>query len=229
MNTKSRTSRAAVAVLAALMAIVFIGCSGGGPSTAGPSAVAPGSASIVVLSRTLDEVEPGGQRIIDFSLPHRGALALTVRWNDPTNTVIAVLTSTGCRDFRSAGADCPEQRSVEHEGREGREQVIADPDAAGFRGAARGVRGPASAHPRAHRAPGTPEPHAAPVLGAVGRRCGHPRPQRVSVRSWARRTRKIRRTDPRLNSSPSSSRWGPVSFSPRTNVPCRLPRSSITA
>lgn len=131
MNTKSRTSRAAVAVLAALMAIVFIGCSGGGPSTAGPSAVAPGSASIVVLSRTLDEVEPGGQRIIDFSLPHRGALALTVRWNDPTNTVIAVLTSTGCRDFRSAGADCPEQRSVEHEGREGREQVIADPDAAG--------------------------------------------------------------------------------------------------
>jgi len=131
MNRKSRTSRAAVAVLAALMAIVLIGCSGSGPSTTGPSAVAPGSASTVVLSRTLEEVEPGGQRVIDFSLPHRGTLALTVRWNDPTNSVIAVLTSTGCRDFRSAAADCPGRRSVEHEGREGREQVIDDPDAAG--------------------------------------------------------------------------------------------------
>src|SRR5258707_6481526 len=131
MNANARTGRATGAALPALRARALIGCSGSGPSTAGPSAVAPGSASMVVLSRTLDEVEPGGQRIIDFSLPHRGALALTVRWNDPTNTVIAVLTSTGCRDFRSAGADCPEQRSVEHEGREGREQVIADPDAAG--------------------------------------------------------------------------------------------------
>lgn len=131
MNRKSRTSRAAVAVLTALMAIVLIGCSSSAPSIIGPSAVAPGSASTVVLSRTLEEVEPGGQRIIDFSLPHRGRLALTVRWNDPTNTVIAVLTSTACRDFRSAGADCPERRSVEHEGREGREQVIDDPDAAG--------------------------------------------------------------------------------------------------
>jgi hypothetical protein len=131
MNEKSRTSRAAVAVLAALMAIVLIGCSDSGPSTTGPSAVAPGSASMVVLSQTIEEVEPGGQRIIDFSLPHRGTLALTVRWNDPLNTVIAVLTSTGCRDFRSAGADCPGRRSIEHEGREGREQVIADPDAAG--------------------------------------------------------------------------------------------------
>ena len=131
MNRKSRTSRAAVAVLTALMAIVLIGCSGSGPSTTGPSAVTPDSASVVVLSRTLEEVEPGGQRIIDFSLPHRGTLVLTVRWNDPTNTVTAVLTSTACRDFRSAGAECPARRSVEREGREGREQVIDDPDAAG--------------------------------------------------------------------------------------------------
>ena len=131
MNGKSRTTRAAVAVLAALMAIVLIGCSSSGPSTAGPSAVAPGSASTVVLSRTLDEVEPGGQRIIDFSLPHRGTLALTVRWNDPANTVIAVLTSTACRDFRNADADCPARRSIERQGKEGREQVIDDPDAAG--------------------------------------------------------------------------------------------------
>jgi hypothetical protein len=131
MNRKSRTSRAAVAVLTALMAIVLIGCSSSAPSITGPSAVAPGPASVVVLSRTIEEVEPGGQRILDFSLPHRGRLALTVRWNDPTNTVVAVLTSTACRDFRSAGAECPGRRSVEHEGREGREQVIDDPDAAG--------------------------------------------------------------------------------------------------
>jgi hypothetical protein len=131
MNRKSRTSRAAVAVLAALMAIVLIGCSDSGPSTTGPSAVAPGSASTVVLSRTLDEVEPGGQRVIDFSLPHRGTLALTVRWNDPTNSVTAVLTSTGCRNFRNADGECPARRSIERQGKEGREQVIDDPDAAG--------------------------------------------------------------------------------------------------
>ena len=131
MNTTSRTSRAAVAVLAALMAVVLIGCSGRGPSATGPSAVAPGSTSMVVLSRTLEDVEPGGQRVIDFSLPHRGTLALTVRWNDPTNSVIAVLTGTGCRNFRNADADCPARRSIEREGREGREQVIDDPDAAG--------------------------------------------------------------------------------------------------
>src|SRR5206468_51897 len=71
MNRKSRTSRAAVAVLAALMAIVLIGCSGSGPSATGPSAVAPGSASVVVLSQTFEEVEAGGQRFINFSLPRR--------------------------------------------------------------------------------------------------------------------------------------------------------------
>ena len=131
-STKSRMSRAAVAVLAALMAVVLVGCSDPGPSTTGPSALVPDSStSMVVLSQTFEEVEAGSQRVVNFTLPRRGALALTVRWNDPNNSVVAVLTGTGCRNFRNADADCPARRSIEREGREGREQVIDDPDAAG--------------------------------------------------------------------------------------------------
>jgi hypothetical protein len=132
MNTKSRTSRAAVAVLAALMAVVLVGCNGSGPSTTGPSAGALESAtSTVVLSETIEEVEVGGQRVVTFSLPRPGILSLTVRWNDQTNSVVAVLTGLRCLDFRNASADCPVRRSIERQGKEGREQVINDPDASG--------------------------------------------------------------------------------------------------
>ena len=118
------------AVLAVLIAaLVACGCSG--PSTTGPGAVTTETATMVVLSQTLDDVEVGGQRVVDFRLPRRGALVLTVRWNDPNNSVVAVLTSTACRSFRPSDGDCRVRRSVERQGREGREQFIDSPDAAG--------------------------------------------------------------------------------------------------
>ena len=118
------------AVLAVLIAaLVACGCSG--PSTTGPGAVPTETATMVVLSQTLDDVEVGGQRVVDFSLPRRGALVLTVRWNDPNNSVVAVLTSTACRNFRNPDGDCRVRRSVERQGKEGREQFIDSPDAAG--------------------------------------------------------------------------------------------------
>jgi hypothetical protein len=131
MNRKSRTSRAAVAVLTALMAMVLIGCSGSGPSTTGPSAVAPGSASMVVLSQAFEDVEAGGQRFINFSLPHRGALALTVRWNDQNNSVLAVLTSAGCFNFQNPTAECQQRRTLARQGKEGGEGFLDYPDAGG--------------------------------------------------------------------------------------------------
>lgn len=131
MNGKSRTSRAAVAVLAALMAIVLIGCSSSGPSTTGPSAVAADPTTVVVLSQTLEEVEAGGQRIINFSLPHRGTLALTVRWNDQNNSVLAVLTSAGCFNFQNPTADCQQRRTLARQGKEGGEGFLDCPDAGG--------------------------------------------------------------------------------------------------
>ena len=131
MNRKSRTSRAAALVLAALMAVVLIGCSGSGPSTTGPSAVAPDSTSVVVFSQTFEEVEAGGQRFINFSLPRRGALALTVRWNDQNNSVLAVLTGTGCFNPQNPTADCPVRRTLARQGKEGGEGFLDYPDAGG--------------------------------------------------------------------------------------------------
>jgi hypothetical protein len=131
MNRKSRTSRAAVAVLAALMAIVLIGCSGSGPSTTGPSAVATDPTTVVVFSWTFEEVEAGGQRFINFSLPRRGALALTVRWNDRNNSVVAVLTGTGCFNLQNPTADCQVRRTLARQGKEGGEGFLDYPDAGG--------------------------------------------------------------------------------------------------
>jgi hypothetical protein len=119
-----------ITVLAVLIAgLAACGCSG--PSTTGPGAVPTATATTVVLSRTLEDVEVGGQRVVDFSLPRRGALVLTVRWNDPANSVVAVLTSTACRSFRNPDGDCRVRRAVERQGKEGREQFIDSPDAAG--------------------------------------------------------------------------------------------------
>ena len=132
LNRNSRISDEAVAVLAALIAVSLAACSGTALSTTGPSAgVADDAAPFVIFSAALDDVEVGGQRVIDFSVPRTGTLALTMRWNDQNNSVIAVLTGAGCPNFRGAAADCQVRRSVDRQGREGREGVIDYPGAAG--------------------------------------------------------------------------------------------------
>lgn len=125
----NRKSDAVVAVLAVLTAVSLAAC--GGNALTGPNAVVGGTTSIVILSAALDYVEVGGQRVINFNLPHPGTLALTVRWNDESNSVVAVLTGAACPNFYGASADCQVRRTYERQGKEGREGVIDYPGASG--------------------------------------------------------------------------------------------------
>jgi hypothetical protein len=123
------TSRRTAVVAVGIAALAACGCSG--PSTTGPSALPTETSTMVILSQTLDDVEPGGQRFVDFTVPRRGALVVTVQWNDPANSVIAVLTGSGCRNLRNPDGDCTARHSIERERKTGREQFIETPDAAG--------------------------------------------------------------------------------------------------
>ena len=125
----SATPRRAAVVAIVIAALAACGCSG--PSTTGSSALPTETSTMVVLSQTLEGVEPGGQRTVDFTVPRRGALVVTVRWNNPVNSVIAVLTGTSCRSLRTPDGDCRVRRSIERQGKSGREQFIDSPDAAG--------------------------------------------------------------------------------------------------
>jgi hypothetical protein len=122
------TSRRAAVLSVVMAALAACGCSGS--STTGPSPLATETSTMVVLNQNFDDVEPGGQRIVDFTVPRRGALVVTVGWNDPANSVIAVLTGTGCRNLRNPDGDCSVRRSVERGGKAG-ERFIDAPDAAG--------------------------------------------------------------------------------------------------
>ncbi|HET6899518.1 MAG TPA: hypothetical protein VFK70_14280, partial [Vicinamibacteria bacterium] len=123
------TSRRAAVVALVIAGLAACGCSG--PSATGPTGLTTETSTVVVLDQSLEGLEPGDQRTVDFTLPHPGALVLTVRWNDPNNSVVAVLTGTGCRSLRNQDGDCQVRRSIERQGREGREQFIDSPDAAG--------------------------------------------------------------------------------------------------
>jgi len=123
------TSRRTAVVALVVAALAACGCSGS--SATGPSALATETSTMVVLSQTLDDVEPGSQRTIDFTVPRRGALVVTVQWNDPANSVVAVLSGTGCRNLRNPDGDCTRRPSAERERKTGREQFIESPDAAG--------------------------------------------------------------------------------------------------
>jgi hypothetical protein len=123
------TSRRTAAVAVVIAALAACGCSG--PSTTGSSALPTETSTMVVLSQTFDDVAPGGQRTVDFTVPRRGALVVTIQWNDPVNSVIAVLTGTGCRSLRTPDGDCRARHSIERERKTGREQFIETPDAAG--------------------------------------------------------------------------------------------------
>lgn len=104
-------NRNAVAIL---IAIGLAACGGSGSPT---GAVIDPAPPTVVLRQTVENVEAGGQRTIGFEIPRRGLFDLTVRWNDPTHSVVAALTRTGC-------LDCPARRSIDRQGREGREGFI---------------------------------------------------------------------------------------------------------
>jgi len=123
------TSRRTAVVAVVIAALAACGCSS--TSATGPTALATETSTMVVLSQTLDDVEPGSQRTIDFTVPRRGALVVTVQWNDPANSVVAVLTGAGCRNLRNPDGDCTRRPSTERERKTGREQFIESPDAAG--------------------------------------------------------------------------------------------------
>lgn len=131
LNRKFRIADAAVAVLAVLIVVNFAACSG----TAGPTdpgtVVTGGPEPIVILNQVLSSVEPGGQRVINFSLANTSTLEITVRWDAPDNSVFAFLTRAGCPDVRDFVADCQERRSSERGGRGSREGVIDHPGASG--------------------------------------------------------------------------------------------------
>lgn len=130
MLNKSRIADVAVAVLAALVAVSLAACNG--LSTTGPTpGVADDAASTVILSADLADVEVGGQRVIDFTVPRTGTLAVTLRWDDQNNTVSAVLTGAGCSKVSGYAPVCQVRRSVERERREGRVGEIDHPDARG--------------------------------------------------------------------------------------------------
>jgi len=121
----SRISDAAVTVLAALILVSFAACGGPASSPSGPDTLGAGSAEPkVILSQLLDNVEQGGQRVVNVNVPFISTLEVTLRWNDPANSVSATLMGVGCPNFRDVAADCQERRSFPRGGREFREGVI---------------------------------------------------------------------------------------------------------
>ena len=175
------TSRRTAAVAVVIAALAACGCSG--PSTTGPSALPTETSTTVVLSQTLDDVEPGGQRFIDFTVPRRGALVVTVRWNDPANNVVAVLTGTNCRSLRSTDGDCSVRRAVEREARTGREQFIDAPDVSGAYQLVLENEGPGLETIRVNAEltsevavpPAEPSPASSPAATPTPRQSGYPR------------------------------------------------------
>jgi hypothetical protein len=127
-----RVQRAALVALAALLTVGFTACGSTGSSPSGPSQVTPGrTGTTVVFSETLADVAVGEQRLLDFRLPDRGALALTVTWNDPANSVEATLTSEECADVSKPDARCHSQQ-IDGRAGKGKEAAgsIDDPEAA---------------------------------------------------------------------------------------------------
>ena len=175
------TSRRTAVVAVVLAALAACGCSGS--SATGPSPLATETSTMIVLSQTLDDVEPGSQRTIDFTVPRRGALVVTVQWNDPANSVVAVLTGIGCRNLRNPDGDCHARHSVERERKTGREQFIDSPDAAGAYQLLVENEGPGLESIRVNAEltsevavpPATPSPDSSPASTPTPRQSGYPR------------------------------------------------------
>jgi hypothetical protein len=101
MLMKSRVPRILLAVSLAAVLPLLNACSDGAASPTSPSTV--DSARGVLVSQRFADVEPGGVRTIDFSLPEDGGLSVSVSWTDQNNSVYAVITSASCPDFRAQG------------------------------------------------------------------------------------------------------------------------------
>ncbi len=127
LNRSVRISAAGVPALAALILVSFVACSG----PASPTGSDPLDAGQkVILSQVFDNVEPGGQRLLNVSVPSTSNLEVTVQWTDPANSVSATLVGVGCPNFRAA-ADCQERRSFARSGRQFQEGFIANAGASG--------------------------------------------------------------------------------------------------
>jgi len=103
--------------VALVIALGLAACRGSGSPTGATDVTADRTRSTVVLRRTVANVEAGGRRTIGFDIPRRGFFDITVRWNDPTHSVVAALTRTGC-------PDCPVRRSTDRFGGQGREGFL---------------------------------------------------------------------------------------------------------
>jgi hypothetical protein len=113
----------------ALAAIALAGCGGAGTSATGPDP-ADATGHLSLLSQRFDNVEAGGVRVVDFSLPRNGILGLRVAWTDENDSVVAVLTGAGCPDYNRA--DCNARGSVgAGRGKADREGEASYPVAAG--------------------------------------------------------------------------------------------------
>lgn len=175
------TSRRTAVVTVVIAALAACGCSGA--STTGPSALPTETSTLLVVSQTLDAVEPGSQRTVDFTVPRRGALVVTVQWNDPANSVVAVLTGAGCRNLRNPDGDCTARHSVERERKTGREQFIDSPDAAGAYQLLVENEGPGLESIRVNAVltsevavpPAEPSPASSPAATPTPRQSGYPR------------------------------------------------------
>ena len=175
------TSRRTAVVAVVIAALTACGCTSS--SATGPSPLATETSTMIVLSQNLDDVEAGTQRLLNFTVPRRGTLVITVRWNDPANNVVAVLTGTNCRSLRNSDGDCSVRRSVEREARTGREQFIASPDAAGAYELLLENEGPGVESIRVNAEltsevavpPPTPSPDTSPAATPTPRQSGYPR------------------------------------------------------
>ena len=208
------TSRRAAAVLAAVMASPSPAAAAPGPRPRTQRGPTEGATSTVVLSQTLEERRGGRPARRHLHLPRPGTLfshrALErsgqFRGRRPHRPPVLDLRNP------SATARCGGRSNA---GKEGREQVIDDPDAAGVLSAPAGERG--TRHgvdpcdrgadlrgrgPDADPLRTRPEPRTATVPQPALRAAGRPssvrraRPQRVSAGSWARRTRKVEKDGP---------------------------------
>jgi hypothetical protein len=101
MLMKSRVPRILFAVSLGAVLPLLNACSNGAASPTSPSTV--DSTRDVLVSQRFADVEPGGVRSIDFSLPQDGGLSVSVSWTDENNAVYAVITNASCPDVRGDG------------------------------------------------------------------------------------------------------------------------------